>query len=197
MCKPLTVALTAVGALALWSGSTAAQAPTEAQQQAIRSSCVADYRSHCAQVPPHGMQALACLQQHEASLSPGCKSAVDAIGGGSSAASAPATNSSDKQESTEDDTAAAATSQSAAEKPAADAATGAASSSPSSGHSSRPELSFRQEVRLAAGACARDFRLFCPNLPVGHGNVLFCLKVNEPKLDPPCRNALVEAGATF
>jgi hypothetical protein len=57
-----------------------------------------------------------------------------------------------------------------------------------------PELTLRQELAIAAGAGAVDFRLLCPNLPVGHGNILFCLRVHGPRLAPACRDALVKAG---
>ena len=56
-----------------------AEAPTPAQQQAIRSNCVSDYRKDCSGVPTGGMDALICLEQHSDSLSPACKSAVEAV----------------------------------------------------------------------------------------------------------------------
>jgi len=60
-----------------------------------------------------------------------------------------------------------------------------------------PVLSFGEELRLAADTCFRDFHLFCPDVPVGHGNALFCLKVHGPKLEPACRRALVAAGESL
>jgi len=81
-------------ALLLACGATPvlAQQPTKAQGDAIRQSCRADYQSHCAGVPTGGKEALACLQQNAASLSPACQHAVAAVGGGGAAAkpSAPA-----------------------------------------------------------------------------------------------------------
>ena len=62
-------------------------APTQAQQDAIRSSCQSDYRSYCASVPTGGSAALECLQKNVASLSPSCQQAVNAATG---AAAAPA-----------------------------------------------------------------------------------------------------------
>ena len=56
-----------------------AETPTAAQQQAIRSNCVSDYKAHCASVPTGGMDALICLEQNESSLSPACKTAVEAV----------------------------------------------------------------------------------------------------------------------
>jgi hypothetical protein len=60
-----------------------------------------------------------------------------------------------------------------------------------------PILPLFQELRITARACAADFRLLCPNVPLGHGNAIFCLKVHGPKLAPSCRAALKEAGERF
>lgn len=70
-----------------------AQQPTQAQQNAIRQSCRADYQSNCSGVPTGGKAALQCLQQHAASLSAPCGAAVGAIGApaGAPAGSAPNT----------------------------------------------------------------------------------------------------------
>src|SRR6185437_3834752 len=80
--------------LLLAGGATVAAAaqPTKAQADAIRQSCRADYQSHCAGVPTGGKEALACLRQNAASVSPACQHAVAAVGGGGAAAqpSAPA-----------------------------------------------------------------------------------------------------------
>src|SRR5215471_5843956 len=55
------------------------QAPTEAQRDAIRSACRADYEAHCASVPPGGAASLQCLQKNMSSLSSACQSAVHAV----------------------------------------------------------------------------------------------------------------------
>lgn len=63
--------------------STAAlAAPTEAQRQAIRSTCANDYKTYCASVPPGGMPALQCLEKNMANLVPACQQAVKAVTGG-------------------------------------------------------------------------------------------------------------------
>ena len=67
-----------------------AQQPTQAQQNAIRQSCRADYQSNCSGVPTGGKAALQCLQQHAANLSAPCGAAVGAIGAPAGAPSAPA-----------------------------------------------------------------------------------------------------------
>ncbi len=189
-----------VGAWLVLTGLSVAQTPTPAQQQAIRSNCVADYRANCSGVPTGGMDALICLEQHEAKLSPGCKSAVEALDHGSTGASAshgttaatstesaPAAKSAESETAKASEGAAAATGEAA--KTTAPATTTAAAG--------RSPMSLRHEMRIAARSCARDFRVLCPNLPVGQGNVLFCLKIHANRLSTPCRNALLEAGETF
>lgn len=190
-----TVCFLPLIAVAAVSFPALSQTPTPAQQQAIRSSCVADYRANCSNVPTGGMASLVCLEQHESKLSPSCKSAVEAVD-----TKPPASTSADSQSS--EVTAAPAKTATPETKPseaAGDAPTPKpkpeTAEMPQAG--TEPKMSFRGEMRLAAGACARDFRLFCPNLPVGHGNVLFCLKVHGPKLDSACRNALLDAGEVF
>lgn len=73
-------------------GTSWAQQPTQAQQNAIRQHCRSDYQSYCSAVPTGGQASLQCLQQHASQLSSACGQAVGAIGGGSSPAvtSAPA-----------------------------------------------------------------------------------------------------------
>lgn len=186
------LSLTAVVAVSLPAFS---QTPTPAQQQAIRSSCVADYRANCSNVPTGGMASLVCLEQHESKLSPSCKSAVEAVDT-KPAVSADTGSKSSEMTAAPAKTAAPETksSETAADAPTPTPKPETAEAAPAS---MAPKMSFRSEMRLAAGACARDFRLFCPNLPVGHGNVLFCLKVHGPKLDSACRDALQDAGEVF
>ncbi|MEM8551792.1 MAG: cysteine rich repeat-containing protein, partial [Pseudomonadota bacterium] len=58
-----------------------------------------------------------------------------------------------------------------------------------------PRLSFGQELRVAARACLTDFRRFCPDLPIGHGNVARCLRTHSADLQPACSEALSTAAA--
>ncbi|MEX3008596.1 hypothetical protein [Hoeflea sp. TYP-13] len=180
----LSVAGTAIGSIT----TAFAQTPTPAQQQAIKSNCVSDYRANCASVPTGGMDALICLEQHEAKLSPACKSAVEAVDHSSSTSSSATTATAPAATASEGTKAATETAKSTT------AASKAEAAAPASGGSS---MSMRQEMRLAARSCARDYRVLCPNLPVGQGNVIFCLKVHANRLSPRCRNALIEAGERF
>lgn len=62
------------------AGSATAQQVTDAQRSAIKSTCRNDFIAQCSGVTPGGREALACLQQHSASLSPACQKAISAIG---------------------------------------------------------------------------------------------------------------------
>lgn len=168
----------------------ATEIPTAAQKHAIRSNCVSDYRAHCSGVPTGGMAALVCLEQHQTSLSPACQSAVKAVEGGSKSATSTAA------------TDAAAVKEKPADKAPKTAGTAKSKTAPATAAdtfegASRPVLPFIHELRIAARACATDFRLFCPNVPLGRGNAIFCLKVHGPRLAPACRAALTEAGERF
>lgn len=77
-----TFFMSAALAVAALAGAASAQQPSQAQANAIRQSCRADYQAHCAGVPTGGQAALACLQQNAASLSLPCQHSLAAIGGG-------------------------------------------------------------------------------------------------------------------
>ena len=79
---PLTVLLSVI-----LLNPVAAQQPTPAQRDAIRSSCRSDFMANCSGVQPGGKDALDCLKRNLAKLSGGCQAAVSAI----SPAPAPAT----------------------------------------------------------------------------------------------------------
>jgi len=70
-------------------GPALAQQPTQAQANAIRQACRADYQTHCSNVPTGGSAALSCLQQNASSLSPGCQTALSAISKGNVTAQPP------------------------------------------------------------------------------------------------------------
>jgi hypothetical protein len=85
-CRPtmlkIAVSLCVLGAIV---SEAAAQRPTKAQENALRSACSRDYMSHCSKIKP-GPAGLACLQRNSASLSAGCRTALSAVGGGSAPA---------------------------------------------------------------------------------------------------------------
>ncbi|WP_424628296.1 hypothetical protein [Bradyrhizobium sp. SYSU BS000235] len=182
-------ALIATG-LALLIAPAAAQQPTTAQRDAIRSACRSDYEAHCASVPPGGKPSFMCLQKNMASLSPDCQKAVNAVGK-SSAAPAAAPKSSAATPSTAAPPAQAATGAApaaAAPPPAGtapQATVGAAAIAPP------PALTPRQELRLVRLSCGGDYRTYCSNIPLGGGRVAQCLRANAASLSPGCQSALM------
>jgi hypothetical protein len=64
---------------------SSAQQPSQSQVNAVRQSCRSDYMSYCSNVPPGGQASLACLKEHESSLSGTCAQAVGAISGSGAA----------------------------------------------------------------------------------------------------------------
>jgi hypothetical protein len=156
-----------------------AQQPSQAQISAIRASCQADYRAHCAGVPTGGRPALNCLQKNLATLSPACQAAVSAVGGG--AASAPAAASPQAPPAPAGAATAPAPEPSAAPQEAAPPAR------------SYPPISPRQELALLRQSCGRDYRALCADVQPGGGRVIACLRDNGASLSPRCRSALMGA----
>ncbi|XWN29811.1 MAG: hypothetical protein ROR55_20245 [Devosia sp.] len=189
-------AYAATGVLALMASVASAQAPTEAQREAIRSNCVADYRANCSSIPPGGMASLVCLEQHEAQLSASCRSAVEAVKGPPSATATPTakpTESAGKAATPKPEGEA---TTAPAPKPAVPRAADAAPASSQDQTSvAAPRLTFRQELRVAARSCLPDFRRFCHDVPIGHGNIAQCLRAHHGELDPSCTTALRDMGA--
>lgn len=193
MSRPILQALpiaAAVFALAFGSPFAMAQAPSKAQQSAIRSACPSDYRTYCASVPPGGKPALDCLQQNVAKLSDACRTAVQAVSG--SAATAPAASPPASGEAKSGTTtpppatttgAAPAVKTPVAKTPATKAP--AAAAAPAGA-----DLAPRQEAALIRQSCRRDFRTHCRGVPIGGGNVIACLKANAASLSPGCQSAL-------
>lgn len=59
--------------------SLAAEMPSEAQKEAIKSDCRGDFIKHCSGVEPGGLPALECLEKNMASLSQACQAAVKPV----------------------------------------------------------------------------------------------------------------------
>jgi hypothetical protein len=145
-----------------------AQQPTQAQANAIRQSCRADYQAHCSNAPTGGTAALQCLKDNAASLSPACRTAVAATGGAAATPTPTPT-----------------TSAPAPAKPAPVPAT-QASRPP-------PPMPLREEVALVRRSCGGDFRMHCPGVTLGGGRAVACLADHQESLSPPCREALAAA----
>jgi len=72
------------------SSSAGASKPSQAQLRNVRQGCGADYRTHCAGIPPGGTASIACLERNIRTLSGACQQALRAVAGVTSAAAAPA-----------------------------------------------------------------------------------------------------------
>jgi len=57
----------------------AAEMPSEAQKEALRSDCRDDFLKHCEGVEPGGKEALVCLVDHQADVSEACKTALGPV----------------------------------------------------------------------------------------------------------------------
>ena len=79
-----------VAAILATAAPALAQAPSQAQRDAIKSQCRSDYIAHCSSVPPGGEASLQCLQKNMSSLSSGCQGAVRTVAAPAAAAPAAA-----------------------------------------------------------------------------------------------------------
>jgi hypothetical protein len=141
----------------------AAQQASEAQRDAIRQACPADYQTHCANVPAAGQAAFACLQRNLASLSPPCQKAVSAVSAGAA------------HQATSSSTSAASP---ASRYPQAVESQSAAPMSP------------REELMVLRQACGSDFRALCSGVPLGGGRAIACLRAHAGSLSSWCGEAL-------
>jgi hypothetical protein len=173
----------------------AAQQPSQAQISAIRSSCRADFQAHCSGVQPGGRDALACLQKNVAALSPGCRTAVSAVGEASLPKSSEAPAGAAAPTTAERAAAPATSGPSAgATSAAAPAATLAPAVPPSARLvPARPAVPLGMELALFRRACGEDVQVNCPGARPGGGEILACLAVHQARLSPGCRQALAAA----
>src|SRR6187399_1498055 len=77
-------------ATAIFASAAFAQAPSQAQRDAIKAQCRSDYMAHCSSVPPGGEASLQCLQKNMSSLSSSCQTAVRAVEAPAAAPAKPA-----------------------------------------------------------------------------------------------------------
>ena len=80
--------VTAIAGLVLTLGVAQAQL-TDAQKSAMRANCRSDFMANCMSTSPGSKEALECLQNNLAKLSPGCQAAVKATMPPPPAAAAP------------------------------------------------------------------------------------------------------------
>jgi hypothetical protein len=166
------------------SASAFAQAPTDAQREAIRSACRSDYMAHCSSVPPGGLESLQCLQKNMSSLSGSCKSAVSAV---EAPAAAPAAKSETPAAAPKADTPAAA-------EPAKPAATAAPATAPKAATGSAAKKPTDAQIAAIRSACRSDYPKVCAGVPTGGAPALQCLDKNKSKVSSGCQQALNAAG---
>jgi hypothetical protein len=168
--------LLSVAAILATAAPAFAQAPSQAQRDAIKSQCRSDYIAHCSSVPPGGEASLQCLQKNMSSLSSSCQSAVRAVEAPAAATAKPAETAAPKAAAP----AAATTAAPKAAEPKAAAAR--AAGQPSSA-----------QISAIRSACRSDYPKVCAGVPTGGAPALQCLEKNKAKLSTGCETAVSAA----
>jgi hypothetical protein len=153
----------AVATICAIAAPALAQAPSQAQRDAIKSQCRSDYMAHCSSIPPGGEASLQCLQKNMSSLSSGCQSAVRAV----EAPAAPAATTA---------------------KPAADTAA-PKTAAPKAATAAKPS---NAQISAVRSACRTDYPKVCSGVVTG-GTVLDCLEKNKAKVSAGCATAIAAA----
>jgi hypothetical protein len=159
-----------------------AQAPSEAQREAIKSNCRSDYIAHCSSIPPGGAASLECLQKNMSSLSASCAGAVRAV---EAPAAAPKTAEEPKAEpkgETKAEPKEAAPAAKEAAKPAAE---------PKAASTKKPS---QAQVSAIKSACRSDYPKVCAGVPTGGAPALECLEKNKAKVSAACAKAVAAVG---
>ncbi len=202
-------------ALIFMSAAAQAQAPSKAQQDAIRGNCRSDFIKNCSSVKPGGREALECLMQNKANVSGGCQAALNAV-------SAPAAAKPEPKAEPVVEPAAAPPAGSATAAPhspeapkapppaagrsAPKAATApvrpvppppAAASAPPPADDAA--LGAHRPMRLGEAFvirrfCSNDFKVLCKGVQLGQGRAVKCLADNRDALSPGCKQAMAKAG---
>ena len=168
--------LLSVAAMLATASPAFAQAPSQAQRDAIKSQCRSDYMAHCSSVPPGGEASLQCLQKNMSSLSSSCQSAVRAVEAPAAATAKPADTAAPK-----------ATAPAAATTAAPKAAEPKAAAAPAAGQPTSAQIS------AIRSACRSDYPKVCAGVPTGGAPALQCLEKNKAKLSAGCEKAVSAA----
>jgi hypothetical protein len=171
-----------VAAILATAAPALAQAPSQAQRDAIKSQCRSDYIAHCSSVPPGGEASLQCLQKNMSSLSSSCQSAVRAVEAPAAATAKPADTAAPK-----------------AAAPAAATAAPAKSAEPKAAAAAPAGQPSSAQVSAIRSACRSDYPKVCAGVPTGGAPALQCLEKNKAKLSAGCEKAVSAAsggGAT-
>ena len=157
--------------LALLLGHVSAQQPTQAQRDAIRAACRADFMANCSGVEPGGKEAFECLLRNDAKLSPSCRTAVNA------AAPKPA------------EPAAAAAPGAPANSETTPPATKVERAPP--GIQVAPAEAQNDQLKTVQQACTlNDLVAHCSWIAPNNPEILQCLKANAADLSPNCQAAV-------
>ncbi len=171
-----------VAAILATAAPAFAQAPSQAQRDAIKSQCRSDYIAHCSSVPPGGEASLQCLQKNMSSLSSSCQSAVRAVEAPAAATSKPA-----ESAKPADTAAPKAATPAAATTAAPKAAEPKAAAAPAAGQPTSAQIS------AIRSACRSDYPKVCAGVPTGGAPALQCLEKNKAKLSAGCEKAVSAA----
>ena len=163
-------------AAAIFATAAHAQAPSQAQRDAIKSQCRSDYMSHCSSIPPGGEASLQCLQKNMTSLSSSCQSAVRAVEAPAAAPAKPAETAAPK-----------------AAAPAAATAAPAKSAEPKAAAAPAAGQPTSAQISAIRSACRSDYPKVCAGVPTGGAPALQCLEKNKAKLSPGCEKAVSAA----
>jgi hypothetical protein len=181
-------------AVATFATAAGAQAPSQAQRDAIKSQCRGDYMAHCSSVPPGGAESLQCLQKNLSSLSAGCAvGAVKAVQAPAAPkaetapAPAPAKQSAPAAAKTEPASAATTTARPAAPTAAPTAAPKAAATAAPAQQPGSAQIS------AIRNACRSDYPEVCAGVPTGGAPALQCLEKNKSRLSAACGQAVSAA----
>ena len=169
-----------------------AQAPSEAQREAIKSNCRSDYMAHCSSIPPGGEASLQCLQKNMASLSGACASAVKAVEAPAETKAEPAAAPKETQKETQKETPKQETRTEPA--PAAAPAKTAAEPAASTKAAATPGKPSSAQIAAIRSNCRSDYPKVCAGVPTGGAAALECLEKNKAKLSAACGKAVAAAG---
>ncbi len=169
-----------------------AQAPSEAQREAIKSNCRSDYIAHCSSIPPGGAASLECLQKNMSSLSASCAGAVRAV---EAPAAAPKTAEEPKAEPKAEPKTEKAEEPKAEPKaePKSEAkeTKPAAAEPKAAGAAKKPS---QAQVSAIKSACRSDYMKVCAGVPTGGAPALECLEKNKAKVSAACAKAVAAVG---
>ena len=183
----ITASLLLAAAFAFTSRAFA-QAPSEAQREAIKSNCRNDYIAHCSSVPPGGAASLECLQKNISSLSASCAGAVRAV---EAPAAAPKTAEEPKAEPKPEKAEESKSEPKAEPKSEAKETKPAAAEPKAAGAARKPS---QAQISAIKSACRSDYMKVCAGVPTGGAPALECLEKNKTMVSAACAKAVAAVG---